>query len=317
MKMILISLGFIGLIATYLFAVLRYVKPPFKWVIEINIPGMAVIKKVWEPGIHFLWFPVKPFMYVRNELNCADETIIATVGVDDKNLGGKSPVEFTDVSAGVEIQIVMMVLDPIKATYSVDDYKKAAINRTEANIRRLLGAMTLDAAIKNLDARSEVAKETFRDVNEALSGWGIALTNPGKEITIVDFILTPKTMEERELVLKAEKEYKQKVKQAEATKAETILLKQGEAEGIRLIRDAEGKGEAAKVHLLAQELEMSPEDAINYLLKLGMLKALEGSTIIATSESGRLNAPIDLAATLFAIDNARKKAGEKDKGGDK
>lgn len=319
MKILLISLGFFGLIATYLLAVLRYANPPFKWIIEKNLPwykdkppyGKSRVE-VWGPGLHFLWFPVKPFMYVRNKLNCADETIIATLGVNDGRPGGISPIEFTDSSAGVMIQIVLKVIDPLLATYAVDDYRKAAIDRIEANFRRFLSTMTLDDAIKDLESRGKLCRETFDDVNEALAGWGVAITNPEKEITILDFILSDKIIAERDKILQADKDREATIKAADANRQKKILDAQGDSEAIRLVREAEGTGEAEKVHLLAEKLKMPPEDAINYLLKLGMLKTLEGATIIATSEGGRLNAPIDLAATLFAVDDARKKTAKKE-----
>ena len=223
MKMLLISLGFIGLIATYLFAILKYVKPPFKWVIEINIPGQEVIKMVWESGLHFLWFPVKPFMYVRNELNCADEAIIATLGVDDGRPGGISPIEFIDSSAGVMIQIILRVVDPILATYAVDDYRKAAIDRIEANFRRFLSTMKLDDAIKDVESRSKHSKETFAEVNKALAGWGVKITNPDQEITILDFILSKEIIAQRDKILQADKDREALIKTADATRQKTIL----------------------------------------------------------------------------------------------
>jgi len=45
---------------------------------------------------------------------------------------------------------------------------------------------------------------------------------------------------------------------------------------------------------------------IAYLLTGKLFEALHASTIIATSESGTLNAPVNVAATMSAIQSAMK-----------
>jgi regulator of protease activity HflC (stomatin/prohibitin superfamily) len=304
MNILLITLG---IIVVYLSAIIRYVNAPNKWVIEFNFPGRPTTKKVWEPGLHFLWFPIKPFMFVRNKLFCADKKILLTIGVDDGNPGNPSLVEFLDTSAAVRTQVILKVIDPIKATYEIDDYEGASLDKIEANFRKILSGIKLDDAMGNVDRRTEITSSAFRDANAAIAKWGVALTNPGSEITIIDFVLQQETLDDRAKVLKADKDYAAQIKKAEATRQETILLKEGESKGIQLIRDAEGKGEADKVKMLADHLGLTTDAAIEYLLRLGMLKSIEGSTIIATSEGGYLNTPIGFAQTMFAIDSARAK----------
>ncbi|HUD08521.1 MAG TPA: SPFH domain-containing protein [Candidatus Saccharimonadales bacterium] len=300
-----IPLMIIGIVVIYLSAVIRYVPPPFEWVIEENFPGSDTVKKIWKPGLHLLWFPIKPFMFVRNKLYCADKKILITIGVADENPGDASLVEFKDTSAGVRTQAILKVLDPIKATYMVDDYEKAALNKIEADFRRIMSTMKLDDAMSNICMRTQIAAETFKNVNKAIARWGVKLTNPGDEITIIDFVLQQSTLDDRAKILTAQKDHDAKIKNAEATRRETILIKEGEAKGIILVADAEGKGEADKVTILAKKLGLPNEQVIDYLLKLGMLKAIDGSTIIATSEGGLLNTPIGLAQTMFAINNAQ------------
>ncbi|MFZ2976158.1 MAG: SPFH domain-containing protein [Candidatus Moraniibacteriota bacterium] len=289
-----------GIIMAYLGVAFRYVPPPEKWVVEINFPGKGSIKKPWDSGIHFLWLPIKPFMFVRNKLNCADEAIDITIGVDDDNPGGKSLVEFVDVSAGVHCQIVLKVIDPIRATYEIGDYKEAAIQRVESNFRKFLGSMKLDDAMQDVDKRSAIAKDNFIDVNNALAKWGVAITNAGNEITIIDFILSSKTIDQRDKLIAAQKDFDVTIKTAEGEKQKAVLAGKGY-----------GEGEVEKIKIIAKELSLEPTQVIEYLLKLGMLKAIDGSTIIATSEGGKLNTPIDLASVMFAIDNARSKNTQK------
>jgi len=305
--MITALLVILGVLVIYLSLIVKWVASPFEWVIEINLPWLGTIKKVWKSGLHLLLLPIKPLMFVRNKLYCADKEIIVTMGISDDNPGDPSLVEFLDASAGIKAQMILKVVDPIKATYEIDNYEKAAIQRTESNFRKIFAAMELDDAMTNLDKRGEITSQVFADVNKAIGEWGVKLTNPGDEITILDFVLSPELITKRQLVINAEKDKKALVTGAEATKAVTILTKQGEAEGIRLVKEAEGKSEGEKIKLLKDHLGLSNEEAIEYLLKLGMIDAVKGSTLIASSRDGELSTPIELAAMLFAAGSAKHK----------
>ena len=300
-----IGLIFLGILVIYLSAVIRYVKPPFEWVIESNLPWeKETQKQVWKGGLHFLWFPIPPFMYVRNKIYCGDVKKILTIGVADKNPGNPSLVEFSDTSASVIAQVILRVTDPIKATYEIEagEYESAALERIEGNFRKILSGMTLDVAMSNVDARSEISKKAFQEVNKAIKKWGVAIVNANKEIPIIDFIVQDSDLLERAKILKAEKDYKVTIKTAEATKQRTVLERSGE-----------GEGEAIKVSLLAEKLGIENAQAADYLLRKDMIEAVKSSTLIATSEGGNLNTPVGLAQTMFAIDSARK-SGSKEGG---
>ena len=304
---------FVGLLVIYISLVVRIVRPPERWVVEINLPWeKTTIKDVWEPGFHFLYFPVKPIMYVRDMVYCADKTFTMTMGADDGNPGDKSLVDFKDAASTVAVQIIMKVIDPTKATYNVDNYSKASLDLVEGAYRKVFANMTLDDAMTDLDKRSGIAKRVFADINTSIQEWGVALTNPSKELTILDFCLSDNLLSERQKVINAEKDAKVTTTAAEATSKATVLKAEGEAAATILLQNAEGKGESEKIQLLISQLGLTKEQAIEYLLKLGMIDAVKGSTLIATSEGGTLNTPVGLAQTMFAVNDAQKKQGGKD-----
>jgi len=296
-----ILLAILGLVIIYLSLAIKYVNPPFRWVIEKNFPGKGTTKEIWDPGLRFLWFPIKPLMFVRNKLFCADKKILVTMGIDDGNPGDPSLVEFKDASAIVKIQLILKVFDPIMATYAVDNYEQASIDRAEATYRRTFAGMLLDEAMVNISERSRIAQEAFKDINRAIKKWGVVLTNPQKEVTILDFVLSDDLVKQRQLILNAEKEYQKSLKDAKAAKKVAILTAEGKAKATLLLREAEGKGEGDKIKLLMDQVGLSREEAVAYLLQLGMIDAVKGSTLIATSEGGDLNFPIKMAATMAAV----------------
>jgi len=285
-------LGVLGVIITYLGFVFRYVPPPFCWVIEKNFPGMETVKTVWHPGIHFLWIPIEPFMFVRAKWFCADSKMTMTIGVSDNNPGGPSLVEFIDSSAGVIVQIVLRVTDPIMATYEASDAIGMALQKIEADFRKILSTFSLDEAMSNADKRSQITKDIFKEINAAIKAWGIELTNPGEELTIIDFVLSPETLAQRGKILQAKKDAEVTVTLAKAEREANILR----GKGI-------GKSEAKRIAIIAEQLQISEAEVMKYIINKGLVEAFNspGSTFFATK--GGLE---EMLATLLAGAKAAK-----------
>lgn len=349
----------LGIGIPYLYAAFNFVRAPEKWIVEKNLPwyeepmgdccygdikGMIEIipgKKyrigktiiiIWGPGIHFLWFPIAPFMLIKNKLSCANKSILITLGMDDGKPGDKSLVDFRDASVPVKLQIVLQVVDILRATYAIDsstgnDYEKAAIMRTESTFRGLLATLNLGDAMVNASIKSQAAKQTFIDVNSAISEWGAQLTNPGGEITIFDFELPPEILKSWQMPMEAERarqaqltkakgDMASKILEAQGKKKARILDAEGEAKAIKSILLAEGVGLAEKVNFLADAMKISVPQVIDFLLKQGMITSAEKATLIATSEGGKLNYPLEFGTAFSAASNAQRKHTKSGEGGE-
>lgn len=276
-------------LAGYLGTTFRLVKRPNKWVVELNLKKVTF--QVWEPGIHFHWLP-QPFMRIANQLFCADLPTEITIGKQDGKPGNPSKVEFTDTSAGVTVQLTTRVIDPIRATYEVEDYLLSSINIVEAQLRQYFANMTLDEAMK-AETRVEAVQEMMLHLKEPLADWGVKVVN----VSIIDFDLPEGVVEQRDKVLAAEKG-----KQATITEAE------GKAQAAILIANAEGQAEWSKIKAIARNLKLEPTQVIAYLLTGRMTDALQSSTIILSSGQGGINLPhIDMAAAMAAVQQAMNK----------
>jgi regulator of protease activity HflC (stomatin/prohibitin superfamily) len=205
-----------------------------------------------------------------------------------------------NVTIDIDAVLYYRVADPQKATYSVQNLPYALETLTKTTLRNIVGEMELDSTLASRDA----INTRMRDViEEAAIGWGVDLTRV--ELQAIE---PPRDIQQSmELQMRAERERRAAVTNAEAGKRAAIL----EAEGVResQVRRAEGEKDAAILRaqgLATARLAMAeaeaealnriaaalPEgQAAMYLLGLKYLEALPkitegaGSTIFLPAEA--------------------------------
>ncbi|MDB4879523.1 MAG: band 7 protein [Gemmatimonadetes bacterium] len=205
-----------------------------------------------------------------------------------------------NVTIDIDAVLYYRVADPQKATYAVQNLPYALETLTKTTLRNIVGEMELDSTLASRDAINTRMREV---IEEAAIGWGVDLTRvelqaiePPRDIQIA-----------MELQMRAERERRAAVTNAEAGKRAAIL----EAEGVResQVRRAEGEKDAAILRaqgLATARLAMAeaeaealvrvaaalPEgQAAMYLLGINYLEALPkmtegaGTTIFLPAEA--------------------------------
>jgi regulator of protease activity HflC (stomatin/prohibitin superfamily) len=205
-----------------------------------------------------------------------------------------------NVTIDIDAVLYYRVADPQKATYAVQNLPYALETLTKTTLRNIVGEMELDSTLASRDAINQRMREV---IEEAAIGWGVDLTRV--ELQAIE---PPKDIQQAmELQMRAERERRAAVTNAEATKRAAIL----EAEGVResQVRRAEGEKDAAILRaqgLATARLAMAeaeaeavtriakslPEgQAAMYLLGLKYLEALpkitegKGTTIFLPAEA--------------------------------
>lgn len=127
-----------------------------------------------------------------------------------------------NVTIDIDAVVYYRVADPQKATYAVQNLPYALETLTRTTLRNIVGEMELDSTL----ASREVINRRMREViEEASLGWGVDVTRV--ELQAIE---PPHDIQQSmELQMRAERERRATVTQAEATKRAAIL----EAEGIR------------------------------------------------------------------------------------
>jgi regulator of protease activity HflC (stomatin/prohibitin superfamily) len=205
-----------------------------------------------------------------------------------------------NVTIDIDAVLYYRVADPQKATYAVQNLPYALETLTRTTLRNIVGEMELDATLASRDAINTRMREV---IEEAAIGWGVDLTRV--ELQAIE---PPRDIQQSmELQMRAERERRAAVTNAEANKRAAIL----ESEGVReaQVRRAEGEKDAAILRAQglatarlamaeaeAQALEriasVLPEgEAAMYLLGVKYLEALpkitegSGTTIFLPAEA--------------------------------
>src|SRR5215216_5923352 len=199
-----------------------------------------------------------------------------------------------NVTIDIDAVLYYRVADPVKATYSVQNLPYALETLTRTTLRNIVGEMELDQTLASRDQINQRMRET---IEEASIGWGVDVTRV--ELQAIE---PPRDIQQSmELQMRAERERRAAVTNAEAYKRAAIL----ESEGLResQVRKAEGEKEAAilraqglaearlamanaEAEALRQVAQALPDgQAATYLLGLKYMEALPqisrgpGSTI--------------------------------------
>ncbi|MFC7291060.1 SPFH domain-containing protein [Hirschia litorea] len=226
--------------------------------------------------------------------------------------------------------VFTQVIDPVPASYEVNDLTRAITNLALTNIRTVVGSMDLDEVLSN---RDDINARLLNVIDAATNPWGVKVTR----IEIADLSPPADITEAMARQMKAERIKRAEILQAEGDKQSAILRAEGEKQSAVL--QAEGRREAAFRDAEAREREAEAEakatlmvsdaigkgdvNAVNYFLGQEYIQAFKS---LATSNQQRtVIIPADFAGIAGAIEGIGaltgfnppkgKKGSNDDKGG--
>ncbi len=221
-----------------------------------------------------------------------------------------------NVTIDIDAVIYYRVADPQKATYSVQNLPYALETLTRTTLRNIVGEMELDSTLGSRDVINKRMREV---IEEASIGWGVDVTRV--ELQAIE---PPRDIQQSmELQMRAERERRAAVTNAEAGKRAAIL----EAEGVResQVRRAEGEKDAAilRAHGLAEArlaMAQAEAEAIQKIASalpegqaamylLGM-KYLEALPTLAQGKNSTIFLPSEATGVLGAIGGIRELIGK-------
>ena len=198
------------------------------------------------------------------------------------------------------------IMDAAKAAYEVQDVQNAVINMTMTNIRTVMGSMELDSL---LSQRDEINHRLLGVVDQATQPWGVKMTR----IEIKDINPPRDLVESMGRQMKAERDKRAAILEAEGLRSAAILRAEGEKQSVVLeaegrreaaYRDAEGRergaeAEAKATQMVSDAISKGNVQAINYFVANNYVKALEA---LAKSPNQKvLMMPIDATSILGSI----------------
>jgi regulator of protease activity HflC (stomatin/prohibitin superfamily) len=166
------------------------------------------------------------------------------------------------------------ITDPRRAVYEVANLPNAIEKLAQTTLRNIIGEMALDAT---LSSRDEINGKMRAVLDEATDKWGVKVNRV--EVQDIDPPVTVR--EAMEMQMRAERERRATILEAEGVKRSKVLRAEGErgaliatAEGDRQSRILRAEGEAQSIALVASALEREQMNPADYLIAMKYLGTL-------------------------------------------
>jgi len=160
------------------------------------------------------------------------------------NVAPQKVITQDNVGVTVDAVIYYKVVDPVKAEFEIMDFDYAATTLAQTNLRNLIGDKQLD---ETLTARDVINATLRQNLDEATNPWGVKVTKVELQKIEPPADITDAMSQQ----MKAEREKRARILEAQGIRESEILQAQGEAQATMLRADAQAK--AVEMVALAAE----------------------------------------------------------------
>ncbi len=179
-----------------------------------------------------------------------------------------------NISVEVDGILYLQVMDPMKSSYGIDDYRFASTQLAQTTMRSIIGRMELD---KTFEERETINVSIVEAVDKASDPWGVKVTRyEVKNITPPQSIndAMEKQMraerEKRALIAESEGDRQAKMNRADGDRQELIARSEGEKQ--RRINVAEGR--AAEIEKVAIATALGLKEIAHVINETGGAEAV-------------------------------------------
>ncbi|UCC41635.1 MAG: SPFH/Band 7/PHB domain protein [Candidatus Aminicenantes bacterium] len=201
-----------------------------------------------------------------------------------------------NVVVEVDAVVYYEVTDPVKVTYNVANFYTAATKLAQTNLRNLVGDMALD---ESLTSREVINTQLRQILDDATDKWGVRVTRV--ELQRIEPPTDVTDAMHRQM--KAERDRRAMILEAEGQKKSAILKAEGQAEAIKKVADADkyqkltvAKGEAEAIETVYGAIHKGRPT--NDLIAIKYLEALQK---IADGKASKVFLPFEASGILGSI----------------
>ncbi len=234
------------MLTTFTFLVLVVLFVLWKTFIVVHMREAVVIQRlgkfriVLPPGLHFI-IPFFDRVAYRHETR---EQVI--------DIPSQSCITRDNIQVDVDGLVYLQVLDPQKASYGIEDYRRASINLAQTTMRSEIGKLSLGQSFYERESLNE---NIVKEIDKASDSWGIKVLR----YELRNITPSPNVVHTLERQMEAEREKRAEITRASAEKEATINVSQGQrqedinlSEGEKQRRINVSKGRAEAISILAE-----------------------------------------------------------------
>jgi len=234
------------MLATLTFALLILLVIIVKLILVVPMKEVCIVERlgkfraVMQPGMHFL-IPFIDRVAYRHETR---EQVL--------DIPAQSCISRDNIQIDVDGLVYIQVMDGAKASYGIEDYRRASINLAQTTMRSEIGKLSLS---QTFSEREELNETIVREIDKASDPWGIKVLR----YEVRNITPSPNVIHTLEKQMEAEREKRAEITLAKAEKESTINLSEGErqeainlSEGDKQKRINEAEGKAREIEILAQ-----------------------------------------------------------------
>ncbi len=189
--------------------------------------------------------------------------------------------------------VYFQITDPVKAVYEISNLPDAIEKLTQTTLRSVIGELDLD---ETLASREVINKKLRTILDEATDKWGVKVNR----VELQD-INPPKDIREAmEKQMRAERDRRAAILEAEGIKKSKILVAEGEAEARVKVATAE----AEAISKIAQAVASEKGDPVGYLIAIRYIDALKE---MVTGKGNKIvYLPYEATGVLGAVGSIRE-----------
>ncbi|GLX83449.1 SPFH domain-containing protein [Thalassotalea eurytherma] len=234
------------MLATMTFGLLFLLFILLKLILVVEMREVCIIERlgkfraVMQPGVHFL-IPFIDRVAYRHETR---EQVL--------DIPAQSCISKDNIQINVDGLVYIKVMDGMKASYGIEDYRTASVNLAQTTMRSEIGKLNLSETFSERDTLNETI---VREIDKASDPWGIKVLR----YEVRNITPSPNVIHTLEKQMEAERAKRAEITLAEAERESTINLSEGErqeainlSEGDKQRQINEAEGKAKEIEILTQ-----------------------------------------------------------------
>ena len=250
MSGLIFLIALLVIILLVLLSSIKVVNTGYLYVVE----RLGQFHRILEPGWHFV---IPGVDFVRKKVSTKQQIL---------DVPPQSVITKDNVKISVDNVIFYKMLNAKDAVYNIEDYKSGIVYSATTNIRNILGNMTLDEV---LAGRDSINQSLLGIIDEVTDAYGIKVLS----VEIKNIIPPAEIQQAMEKQMKAERDKRAMILQAEGLRQSQIEKAEGEKQSKSLAAEAEKQANIRRAEGLKESQLLEAEGKAKAIEQIAMAES--------------------------------------------